>query len=498
MKRQFSHYSRRVAAAFIVLGALFLFALPARGQMPPASSDATLTRALDTILDAPELQSGFCGVCIQSLKDKSILYERNADHVFLPASNNKLLTSAAALGILGSDFTYSTRLAYTGTLDSDGTLNGDLYLRGSGDPILSLADLDTLVQQAARSGLKRVKGSLRYDDIAFDRQWLGEGWEWDDEAGYDAAQISALNVNHNVVLVTLAPAGKIGEHPTVHVQPAESYVTIVNTATTGPAKSKPTFIVDRKEGRNTLLIFGSIPLDAPAGKPFSVSVSIEDPARFTATLCMDSLAKAGIHLDSTRLSDTPVPPVATLLAEHRSPPLSELIKRMNKPSDNLMAECLLKTVGAARKGQGTGGSGGTAAQAARAWFGTVGLDLTRLRQSDGSGLSRHNYVSPRNLVHLLAYCQTRPDFATFYDSLPIAGVDGTLRNRMKTTSAANNCRAKTGTLSHVTALSGYVTTRDGELLAFSLLMNNNLISAASDRIAQDKIVTLLADYTRKH
>ncbi|HLK57222.1 MAG TPA: D-alanyl-D-alanine carboxypeptidase/D-alanyl-D-alanine-endopeptidase [Chthonomonadaceae bacterium] len=498
MKRSLSLPSRRAWIALAVLCTLVLFPLSVQGQTPPVSPDPELTKALDALLDGPELQTGFCGVCIQSLQDQSVLYERNADRVFLPASNNKLLTSAAALGILGPDFTYTTRLAYTGTLDADGTLNGDLYLHGSGDPTLTLTDLDALAQQAANAGLKRVTGALHYDDTLFDRQFLGEGWEWDDEAGYDAAQISALNINHNVALVTVTPGRKEGERPKVHIQPEAHYVTVVNTAVTGPAKSKFTLIVDRPRGLNTILVFGSIPRDTPADKPFTVNVSVEDPALYAATLCASSLAKAEVRLENNKPSVAAVPTHALTLAEHVSPPLSELLKRMNKPSDNLMAECLLKTVGAARKGQGTGGGGGTGAQAAREWLGSLGLDLSRLRQCDGSGLSRQNYVSPRNLARLLAGYHSRPDFEIFYASLPIAGVDGTLRSRLKTTPAANNCRAKTGSLRNVSTLSGYVTTKDGELLAFSLLMNNNLVSAASDRAVQDKIVALLAAYTRKH
>ncbi len=484
----------------IALLAAALFAgLPLRAQDAGAGRgpDPELVRAIDGALDVPGLQSGFQGVVIQSLTDQSLWYARNADRAFLPASNNKLLTSAVALGILGPNFAYRTRLYRTGALDAHGALRGDLILRGAGDPLLAPGDLADLARQAAKAGLRRVAGRLRYDDTYFDRQRLGDGWAWDDEPFYYSAQISALNANKNLIYLQFAPGRKPGDPIHVTVGPTRHYVEIRNLATTGAKKSKFTLSTTRERGRNILTLRGSLPLDVAAADNKPVGVTIEDPSRYTAFLLLEALQRAGITITGGLRDGPPAPAGSPLLAEHVSPALAVLLKRLNKPSDNLVAECLLKTVGAVRAGRGTGGSQGTAVLIARDWLLHAGLDIETLHQVDGSGLSRENFVSPRNLVKLLAYLHTTPEFSIFYASLPIAGVDGSLRSRMKNTAAAGNCRAKTGYVSFASSLSGYVTTQDGELIAFSILMNNHQAPNAVCQAAQDKIVTLLADYTRK-
>jgi len=181
-----------------------------------------------------------------------------------------------------------------------------------------------------------------------------------------------------------------------------------------------------------------------------------------------------------------------VLATHSSTPLSEILTTMNKPSDNLIAECLLKTVGAVKRGSGSSGISGTGTALVREWLLSIGLNKEQLRQVDGSGMSRQNYVSPLNIVRLLRYWYANPEGKYLIDSLPIAGVDGTLRRRMVGTKAQNNCRAKTGSLGQVSSLSGYVTTQGGDVLAFSILTNNQVTSSAPCVEAQNQIVTFLA------
>lgn len=484
--------------AFWLVALLLFVSVPAVwAEDAGQGSDPELVRAIDQILAVPGLQTGFQGILIQSLSDGVTLYERNADHVFLPASNNKLLTSGAALALLGKDFTYHTKLFRTGTLDSVGTLHGDLILQGAGDPILMPDDLLVLARQAYIAGIRRIQGDVRYDDSRFDHLWLGYSWEWDDEPFDYSAQISALNLNENVVAVQPQPGRKVGDPIRITVSPTDRYTTVVNKAVTGPSKSKASLVIDRKRGQNVIAVSGSLPIDAAAKDNPSVPVTIEEPSRFTTTVLAEDLSKVGIRVHGQAREGSPVPAEATLVAEHVSPPLTVILQKLNKPSDNLIAECLLKTIGAVQKGKGTGGEGGTGAQAARVWLAQIGLDVSRLQQADGSGLSRVNYVSPRNLVRLLIALHGRTDFPVFYDSLPIAGIDGTLRNRLKGTRAANNCHAKTGTMSHVSSLSGYITTREGETLVFSILMNGHLTGNRVCSTAQDAIVVLLADYTRK-
>ena len=526
-----------------------LWGITATGQPPRAAliaaaqrddASAKLTAALDAALDAPDLQTGFVGACVVRVRDNRVLYARNADRVFLPASNNKLLTSFAALETLPPDFAYHTQARAMGTVGEDGVLRGNLALVGGGDPLLSPADLDELARQIAQTGLRQVSGKLIYDDTRYDAQWLGDGWTWDDEAASYSAQISALNVNSNCIDVQVFPGKKIGRRVRAQTVPATNYVRVENTAITGASGSRSTLVVDRKRGQNVITVTGRLPLppaSAQTAAPFTVAVTIENPPRFTATLFRAALRKAGVHVNDgaivsrrdlarlrgrgrTREADASASPdidpsadmpEGNVIAEHVSLRLPELLTRMNKPSDNLMAECLLKAVGAygafppaapgsgpalnADRRVGTSGNSGTGAQLARKAFGAAGMNLEAIRQADGSGLSRGNYVSPRNIVRLLLAAHARPYFSAFYASLPIAGVDGTLRNRMKNTPAANNCHAKTGSLSHVSSLSGYVRTSNGEELAFSLLMNHQLGPPRASTRAQDSIVQLLAAYS---
>ena len=473
---------------------LLLIVVSARAEDAGTGSDPALVAAINAALDTPSLRPGFQGVVVRSLKTNEILYERNADHVFLPASNNKLLTSAAAFGVLLPSFTYHTKLYAHGNLGRDGTLYGDLILVGAGDPTLTPADLENLAKQAQSAGVRRVTGHLEYNDTFFDAQPLGESWNWDDEPFDYSAQVSALDCNENVVEITVAPGRKIGAKPAVSVAPTAHYVSLLNTATTVAPSGKTALTITRRRGLNAITVSGTIPLGSAPNK---TTLTVEEPSRFTTQILADKLRAAHIGINAKTFPALPaIPPGAAPIAEHDSRPLADLLALMNKPSDNLIAECLLKTVGAVAKGQGTAGTSGTGAQSARAFFRSAGLDVAGLSQSDGSGLSRLNYVSPRTLVALLAMLSSHVDFSVFNASLPIAGVDGTLRNRMKGTAAEKNVHAKTGSLSHVSSLSGYVTTKDGEPLAFSILMNNHLGPARDATQAQDTIAILLANYVR--
>ncbi len=456
-------------------------------------TDSTLVARIDSLLADKTLQTGFQGILIQSLKDHTTLYERNADKVFLPASNNKLLTSGAVLSLLGPEFAYNTKVVAAVSPDRRGVLHADLTLVGSGDPLLSAGDLTNLAHALKTAGLKQIEGAVTADDSLFDHQWLGDGWTWDDEPYYYSAQISALNLNENLVSVRVFPGKKEGDPVRVVVTPTEKYMTVQNQAKTAAAKTKSSISVERTRGQNILVVTGAVALDTTDEAAPKVPVTVEDPTRFTLSAFREALAKEEIRIDGRQL---PSATASVSLAEHKSVPLVEILKLLNKPSDNMIAECLLKTVGAIKQGKGTAGSDGTGAQTARAFFASIGMDITHLNQADGSGLSRFNFVSPRDFVQLLTYLHTQPTFPVFYDSLPIAGVDGSLRNRLKNTAATNNCHAKTGYISRASSLTGYITTKDGEMLVFSILMNNHLSTNALPVSIQDKIVLLLADYSR--
>jgi D-alanyl-D-alanine carboxypeptidase/D-alanyl-D-alanine-endopeptidase (penicillin-binding protein 4) len=484
-----------VPVGHLILTAFLIFSTSfrCRADETGKGSDPILVAKIDSLLADKNMQTGFQGVLIQSLKDKTILYERNADKLFLPASNNKLFTSAAALSVLGAGFVYTTRVVAAAAPDKKGVIHADLTLVGSGDPLLTYADLTGLAHALRTAGVRKIEGMVMADDSLFDQQRLGDGWTWNDEPAYYSAQVSALNMDENLVNVRVFPGAKEGDAVRVVVSPTEKYMTVQNLAKTSAPDTKSTLIVDRARGQNLILVTGVLPLGTAENAAPNVPVTVEDPTHFALTVFQEALTKEGIRVAHKRFP----PPTGTVaLAQHTSVPFAQILKLLNKPSDNLMAECLLKTVGAVKKGQGTAGSNGTGALTAREFFTSIGIDVAHLHQTDGSGLSRQNFASPRVFVQLLSYLHAQPDFPLLYDSLPIAGVDGTLRNRLKNTLAAYNCHAKTGSLSQVSSLSGYVTTREGEMLLFSILMNNQIGAGRVPISIQDNIVLLLANYTR--
>lgn len=461
--------------------------LDARGR----GSNPELVSQIDTLLSEPGLKGGFQGVIIQSLKDGSTWYERNAELMFIPASNEKLLTSSCVLNALGPDWRYVTRLLRAGEIDSAGTLHGDLYIKGSGDPLLDVTDLDQLVDAVKTAGVKLIDGHVIGDESRFDTVRYGDGWAWDDIPFYYSAQVSGLNLNENMVQVRTAPGKRPGDRIHVQISPTKKYVKIKNTATTAPKGGKTALGVTREIGVNRIAVSGALAIDAKPDDHKPVDVTIEDPALYTATVFAEKLNVAGIRCDGPKVGTSAAESVD--IGRHKSPPMSEILKRLNKPSDNLVAECLLKTLGAENGKAGTWAEG---RRVAGEWFTSIGMDPNGIDMTDGSGLSRQTFVSPRNLANLLKTMYHHPDSKVFIDSLPIAGVDGTLRNRMKGTPAEGNCRAKSGYVSSCSSLSGFVTTADGEPLMFVMLMNNHKARNAVPMGVQNNIVTLLASWKR--
>ncbi|HXG23976.1 MAG TPA: D-alanyl-D-alanine carboxypeptidase/D-alanyl-D-alanine-endopeptidase, partial [Chthonomonadales bacterium] len=444
-------------------------------------------------LNTPSLLGGIQGVIVQSLADGSIWYERNPHLLLLPASNQKLFTSAAALHLLGPDWRYLTPLLRYGRVDRKGTLHGNLYLKGSGDPSLSDKDLYTFVQAVHRAGIRRIRGRVIGDESRFDRRRYGDGWSWDDMSYYYSPQISALNLNGNLVWAQVNPGKKVGAPLRVIVTPTSNYVQVVNRAVTTAKGTRIRLVIERELGKNRILIEGTLALDAPPDTRMPQGITLENPALYAAHVLTKQLRSAGIRVDGSPTTGTS-PRRAHEIARHYSPPLSTILKRLHKTSDNLIAECLLKTLGA-EKGKTQLGTTEHGIRVAKAALNRMGIDPDTLVMADGSGLSRHNLVSAHSVAALLRTMYAHPHAKTFLDSLPLAGVEGTLKRRLKGTPAENNVRAKTGTMRNVSCLSGYVTTRDGEPLLFVILMNNHRDNAAA-RDIQDKIVSLLASWQK--
>lgn len=449
---------------------------------------AQLQSALDRLLATPDLKAGFQGVYVLSLKDHTPLYERNADRVFIPASNTKLLTSGFAIQELGSDFTFETSVQVSGTLQADGVLQGDLALVGSGDPTLTIENLRDLAHQVALKGVRRVAGTLRLDSRRFSGEPYAEGWAIDDMLYSYQTPILALNLNHNAFDLYVHPGKALGDPVTVETRPNIDPKWFRVSARTA---KRDALSLKRDPDSKQFLVTGTRSIETKPERALLESLAMPHLSEFVLQQFNALLKAEGIEVETTSLT---APEVSLqTLASVRSEPLPKLLALMNKPSDNLIADCLYL---ACAKNATTLSWENSQSLYPHA-FQQMGLDVDALRIYDGSGLSRQNLVSPRNLVRLLNYLANTPSFSYFYDSLPIAGVDGSLKNRMKKTSAENNCHAKTGSLSGVSSLSGYVKTAEGEPLVFSILMNHHLCPASKARAVQDKIVVLLAEFRRK-
>ncbi|MFC6085743.1 D-alanyl-D-alanine carboxypeptidase/D-alanyl-D-alanine endopeptidase [Sphaerisporangium aureirubrum] len=465
-------------------------AVPANAADPPPGV-ADLVRDLDQLLNDPRLTVARAGVVVRSAATGEQLYAQLPGKVFAPASNMKLLTSAAAVDTLGLDHRFTTGVLSKGRR-SGRTLTGDLYLRGTGDPTMLAADYDALAAKVAAAGIKVVTGKLIADDTWFDDQRLGTDWAQDDEPYYYAAQISALTASPDTdydagsVIVSVEPGASAGAKAKVTTTPATSHVTIDNRATTG---TETDVLVTRVHGTNRVVVTGTV------AARYDEWIAVDDPTGYAASLFRAALAKHGVRVQgSTGRGATPAS--AASVAERRSMPLGELLVPFMKLSNNMHAEILTKSMGRAVSGAGTWSAG----LAVTARFAAAnGMTAVRLR--DGSGLSQVDGVTPGELASYLAALRGKPWFGTWYDALPIAGVSarftgGTLRSRMTGTPAAGNVHAKTGSLTGVTGLSGYVTGADGEQLVFSILMNDYL--SASPKNLEDAIAVRLARFSREN
>ncbi len=492
--------------------ALLLFcivaAAPAHGQ-----TDSVATR-LDLLFDGPDFANAFWGALVVDATTGDTLYARNAAKSFVPASNAKLYTTTAALDVFPPDTRLDTRLYARGTI-SNGRLDGDLIVRGGGDPSIGprFADgsytqtFDEWARALKSAGITLVTGSIIGDDDLFDDEWLGDGWTYDDGTYYYAAQIGALTYNDNTIDARIR-GNRQGQPATVTWEPNNTtYVQMVNeTVTTGQGTGIDEGY-ERLRGTNRILITTQV----AQGATETEALTVENPTTYFAHVLGETLRDNGIRVwgapvDIDDLPDDRKPRYdrSRLIATHQSPPMDSLVSVVNKRSQNLYAETLLRLVGTTyTPPPGTDeddaldvGSASAGAWVARhGTWARAGVDTANVRLRDGSGLSRYTVITPGMTVALLRYAHTHPSSEyrrAFYDSLPIGGVDGTLRGRFRGEPAEGNVRAKTGTLGGASSLAGYVTTLGGRRLAFSLMCNHYTVSTRSVRDAQDAAVNQLA------
>jgi serine-type D-Ala-D-Ala carboxypeptidase/endopeptidase (penicillin-binding protein 4) len=450
-----------------------------------AAAAARFGARADTLLAASPSSKGDWGLLIVDAQTGETLFEKNADGYFVPASNMKLFTTALALAKLGPDYKFHTTLETRGAISSDGKLSGDVLLVGRGDPNLSnrkfpyelkeefdgppekaLAELaDALVAH----GVKEISGDLIGDDSYFPRERYPNGWEIDDMVWEYGAAISAIVVDDNTVAVTLTPGEKKGDPVQASVSPLTPDFTLQNDVTTSAAEVKSDLTLTREPGASLVVVRGSMPAKSA---PRKLVLAIEEPAQHAASLLAGLLTDRGVKIDgkvrAVHIADTDSTP-RTILAEHVSVPLGDSVKLVNKISQNLHTEMLLRT--AARQ-SGLWSTPDEMLKAPQDFYAAVGIAPDDVIQTDGSGLSRHDLVTPRAIATLLEFAQGQTWFAPYYASLPVAGIDGSLQDRMKGTIAAGRIHAKTGSVEHVRTLSGFAETPNGRRLIFSFLSNN--------------------------
>jgi len=462
----------------------------------PAAPIVSVARALDDIFSDPILARALMAVRVESLRTGDVIYQRNSDKLVMPASNMKLLTMSVAAEKLGWDFKYETTLYAAGTV-RDGVLNGDLVVVGGGDPTIGAEDphgaslFDEWADALLRAGIRRVQGRLIGDDNAFDDDGIGPGWSWDDLADGYAARSSALSYNENVAVVRITPGAMPGAPATVALTPNGHLLNVTSQVMTADRGVSTSIQFARLPGSNAVTIRGRI---AAGANPAVRTTSVDNPTRFFVEGFRLSLATRGIVVTdgASDIDDAITPPAATRreIARHFSPPLASIAASFLKPSQNFYGEMILKTLGRTPEAPGST-AGGRAA--VRETLTSWGVPADSYVMSDGSGLSRYNYVSADAIVSILKHVWRDERLrAPFLAALPVAGHDGTLDTRMRNTVLDAHVQAKTGTIANTRSLSGFVDTKSGGKLVFSMIANNfTAPSAQIDAIVERALAMLV-------
>jgi len=482
--------------------------------------DAQLGQLIDHAIDSSELATARWGVSVLSLRDGHVVYARNADQLFTPASNMKIYTTAVAIDLLGPDYQWRTSLLADSPPDANGLIKGDLTLYGRGAPDLlaqpmkdNRATLTQLADDLYQRGVRRLGGNVVGDESYFRAEQFGVGWQWNDLQWYFGAEPSALSINGNEVDVEIRPAASLGEAAQVRLSNAQDYVHLINETTMVKRGEQMTVGINRGLTNNELKVWGEIPVGV---RDFGARLSIHNPALWAARLLVGTLRARGIVVEGearTRDFRAPQnsrfdPAKAIELGSVLSKPLGEIVRETNKESLNLNAELILRTLGRERgqmapetDSHQTHERGDDEAGTAviRQWLKGAGIGADNLALHDGSGLSRLDLVSPNATAHLLVAISRVPSASIFRDSLPLSGSDGTLAGRLR--SYKDRISAKTGSLVYDNSLSGFVSTAAGEPLAFSIMCNDQTSRTSSIRLI-DEIAGILADFdprkTNKH
>ena len=465
---------------------------------PPLDPVEQLQSDFKAILDGPGRRRATWGIVVQSTARQDRLVELNPRNLLVPGSSLKLVTVASAAEAVGWDYTFETTLLATGPI-TDGVLHGDLVIAGSGDPsVLGRGGNDSLAPWAAalrERGIARIDGRIIADDNAVEEPRPGFAWSWEDLGYAYGAVAGALNLGENALTLVVQPGAAEGAAPIIELPADAGDLAIVNHAITGAPGSTALVWPEWLPGETRVTIEGSIPIGSG---PARIGIASGNPTRWFARSVRAQLVADGIEItgDGVDVDDLPYPPAQAsshVLYVHRSRPLADIVRPLLKDSINLYAEAVLRLA--------TGRNGarvtGAALDATRARLESWGIPKDGIQIVDGSGLSRRNVVAPETLLAILLRAYDPSGLSPFMHALPVAGRDGTLESRMRGTAAEGNVIAKTGTLSNVRTLAGYVKTADGETVAF-VIMVNNFEGAPADAVAAiDRLAARLASFSRR-
>ncbi len=496
-------------AVKIIIAAMLLLSLSSvdkaqeiRQDTIPKYSFSTIPefwRDMDDLFNDPNFSNAEWGVVIQSLETGEFFYKRNENKLFIPASDLKLFTTAAGLFLLGPEYRFSTNIYMNGNVDGS-VLDGDLVIEGQGDPTISgrfynnnmFKVYEDWADSLAAMGIDEITGNIIGYDDDFDDKPLGKGWPWDLESYWFEAPSGAISFNDNVVNINVTTDSN---KAVISIEPDVNYMVINNNVQVVDGDSASSIDVYRERGTNLVNVFGVI----HDGDSVQTFVTVNNPTQYAMVVLKKILEERGIEVKGYPIDvDAASEPVSLNMIKKLftwySVPFKEIIKVINKNSENFFAEQLIKTIGFEERDFG---SIDTGVEAMRSLFQDMGINPDNMVIADGSGLSRLNLVTPKQFVTLLNSMYKSKYFIPFFNSLPIAGVDGTLGKRMKNTKAANKVRAKTGYIDAVRSLSGYAFTGDNEPVAFSIIANNFLVPYKLVDNLQDLVCIRLANFRRK-
>jgi len=485
---KFRYAGKKYNLVLTILAIFLLYSCTSTRELYVGSGDNNLARKVNGAIKNSVLVTNI-GIKVVSLKSGRTLYSRNSDHLFTPASNNKLYTASAALHYLSPQFKFETSVWIDSTY-KDSSCVPRLVLVGGGDPDIFLPELESI----AKIIYKQIKSidTLFVDNTLFDNVSFGPGWMWDEGSGWYAAHIDALSFNDNCVDISIKP-GEVGEKPMVTINPNTNYVEINNEAVTvNDTIDFKDLKIERRwwENSNVIDISGELLRGTEEEIYYR---NIEDPALFTGTVLTEILSQLGtevrVVIVGSENSESMTP-----IYTYYSKPFTNSLTNFLKTSDNLSGELFVKMMGHITSGQQ--GNWDNGMLAIKTFLNNeVGIDTTKMRMTDGSGVSRYNLTSPDQLTQLLLYMYSNHAYnAEFLSALPTGGWDGTLKNRMKEIEEDRGIRAKTGTMSGVSCLSGYVFTKNDDPLAFSIMMNGYVDSSRPFKELQDKIAEILVNY----